>query len=500
MEPGSSLKTRGRVNGLSIHIIVGIVIMFGFGFIPAAPPLTPVGMRVIGIFIGLIYLWSFVQLDWPSLLGLAAVSFLIGQIYPDYANPGIFKVTELSFGHWIIIFILTSLLLTNTLNEIGFTKRIALWFMTRKLAKKSPWAFTTLFLIAVLFIGMFLDLMPILLFAMAIAYEMFDKLGCKKGDSYPVMLMIAIAFTANIAFGMTPISHTVVVIGMSIFSEITKHSINLIEYMAIGIPVGIVAFALMILFMRFVVKPDMSAFKNIDIDKLCGERPGPMDLREKLTAGIFGLVVLFWLVPGLLSIFAPAAGITAFLNSWTIVIPPILGVVVMCIVKVDNKPLLDFEDGFKKSIHWGVIFLVAGAMLIGTVLTEKTTGVTDFLVSVLSPYLHMGLSTFAVVTIIILLTVLIVNFANHLPLTILMLSVCLPLVAAIGIDDKVLAIVVILAAQFGFCVPSSLASIAVIYGDPWVKPKKVFLYGLAMMVVSMLVMTVVGYPLATLIA
>ena len=37
------------------------------------PPLTPVGMKVLGIFIAVLFLWSTVGLAWPALMGIVAL-------------------------------------------------------------------------------------------------------------------------------------------------------------------------------------------------------------------------------------------------------------------------------------------------------------------------------------------------------------------------------------------------------------------------------------------
>lgn len=55
-----------------VHSIIGLVIMFGFGFLPPFSTITPLGMDMLGILLGLIYLWSMVDMGWPSLAALIA--------------------------------------------------------------------------------------------------------------------------------------------------------------------------------------------------------------------------------------------------------------------------------------------------------------------------------------------------------------------------------------------------------------------------------------------
>lgn len=55
------------------HTFIGLLLMFGFRFLPPLAPLTETGMQVVGIFLGVIYLWSTVETIWPSILGIIAL-------------------------------------------------------------------------------------------------------------------------------------------------------------------------------------------------------------------------------------------------------------------------------------------------------------------------------------------------------------------------------------------------------------------------------------------
>lgn len=57
-----------------LHMIITLLLMFGFGLFPAPEPMTALGMKVIGIFLGLLYGWTTCGLIWPSLLGMIALA------------------------------------------------------------------------------------------------------------------------------------------------------------------------------------------------------------------------------------------------------------------------------------------------------------------------------------------------------------------------------------------------------------------------------------------
>lgn len=59
-----------------IHSIIGVAIMLFFRYLPLnLPEVTPVGMQVVGIFIGTLYLWTFVDPAWGSLMSVAMLGF-----------------------------------------------------------------------------------------------------------------------------------------------------------------------------------------------------------------------------------------------------------------------------------------------------------------------------------------------------------------------------------------------------------------------------------------
>ena len=58
-----------------VNSIVCLALMLGFGHLQPIGSITPLGMDILGIFIGLIYGWSTVGTIWPSLVGILAMGF-----------------------------------------------------------------------------------------------------------------------------------------------------------------------------------------------------------------------------------------------------------------------------------------------------------------------------------------------------------------------------------------------------------------------------------------
>lgn len=73
MAPAAGPQNSGNVNYF-FQIIVFLCITFLFGKLDPIAPLTPFGMNTIGVFLGVIYAWVFIDIIWPSMVGLGSRS------------------------------------------------------------------------------------------------------------------------------------------------------------------------------------------------------------------------------------------------------------------------------------------------------------------------------------------------------------------------------------------------------------------------------------------
>lgn len=135
--------TRKKDAAYYIKSVIGLAIMIFFGMIPAPAPITQPGMVLLGQFIGLIFLWTTVDMVWPTFAAIVCFGFIATDIYPNsFALASVYEAGMQSIGNWCVVIVIGLLIFCEVLNETGIIRRVALWFLTRKLAKKSPWGFT----------------------------------------------------------------------------------------------------------------------------------------------------------------------------------------------------------------------------------------------------------------------------------------------------------------------------------------------------------------------
>ena len=494
------MKNLNKKKDISYYIkaLIGILIMLLFPILPAPAPITTVGMVIIGQLLGLIILWTFVDMMWPTFLAIILFGLHALDVYPaSWQTNGIYEAGQQSFGNWIVLFALGCSILCVLLEESGIIRRIVFWFITSKQAKNNAWTFSFMFLFATMAISLFLDCVAAEFFMLGIAHEIFAIFGFKKGDKWPKYMVIGITFTVILAFAMTPICHTASILFMVIYSGITGQAANVLGYMLVGIPVGFVIWFLMLLWFRFVVKPDISHFDKIDFAAIEAMRPGAMDKKEKLVGAVSILVLILWIIPGFLSFLAPTSSVFLFMDNLTATAPLFIAIVFLAIVHIEGKPVLDLHAAMKK-VDWLSIVFLAGILMIATAMGEATTGIPDFIAKNIIP-LAEGKSPYAVIALFAVLSCAITNIANNIPVGIIFVSVGVPLAQAAGINPFLLVVTICIAANMAYTIPPAFVPIGMAYSDEWCEGKSVLKNGLVMTVISCASLALLIYPLGNLI-
>lgn len=463
-------------------------VMILFWNLPAPAPMTAVGMKVIGVFIGTVVLLSTVDTVWPAILAVVLLS-LTGVVNLNGAIAG-------TLGGWVVYFVLMSFIMTYALNESGFTSRLVAKFMSQKFVSKSPWVFTISLGVLGMILGAFIDQVPAAAFMLAFNAKIYQELGYTEKDKYPHIANIVSIFGVNIGGAMTPISHSLIILGLGVYEAATGQSVSLFSYMIYGIPTGLVLFALMALIIRYTAKPDFSKFENFDVKKVL-DKQGPMGLKEKSVVTIFFLTVLMWILPGILKMIAPAAPFVVKLNSYSITFWAIIAVVLLGVVSIDNKPLVNVKEVVNKNINWGILIFIAIGVYFGSALCDASTGVNDFMQAYVGP-LTERVSPIVVVLIIAFAAVFMTNFASNVSTITVMTGLGVALALSTGkISAPAIAVVASFCGSCAYLMPSSFATIAMLHGNEYSEKTDIYKYGIVMMIITTVVVAFLGYGIAS---
>lgn len=346
-----------------IHSAICLLIMFGFGQLPPVEPLTPLGMRLIGIFLGVLYGWVFIEIVWPSLAGLLAL-MLVGGMKPK-------QLLNSSFGDPIVQMMFFIFVFCATINHYGLSKFISLWFITRKFVLGKPWLFTYTFLGSIFILGGLTSASPAAIIGWSILYGICEICGYKKGDGYPTMMVFGIVFAAQVGMSLIPFKQAALTCFGAYETLSGGVAIDYGKYMFVALIICAVCSLGFIVLGKYIFRPDMGKLLHLDTGKL--DKDGTMNL-SKIQKTI--LIFLFLLVALLLAPnFLPKTFfLTVFLKSIGNTGIVILLVTIMAAIKVEGKPLLNFKIMVDSGVTWGIVLLLAFVQPLSAQMASPASG------------------------------------------------------------------------------------------------------------------------------
>ena len=469
-----------------LHALITVFLMFGFAqVVPPLGSITPYGMKILGIFIGLLYGWTASNLIWPTFLGMIAL-----------VSTGAFTMKEffaLSFGNETVVFLMVLFVFTGLVDAVGLIKFIANWFVSRKCVNGRPWVFSTLVIFGAFVAGGFINMFAALIVFWGIIYIVSDMFGFKPYDKYPTLMIFGVIFMAQIGFCVFPFK-VVVYMLLGVFKTISGLQVDFLKYFLFTFPLGLIILCAFVLLCRFVLRPDVSHLYEITPERFAQK----LTLNGEQKIGIGFLMALFVLL-FLPSVLPDGTALKTMLNtvgsSGTIMV--ILGL--LTIWQYQHKPLIDFGQAAAKGVGWDTIIITVTILPVCNILTADVTGIKAFLVAQLGPMLS-GRSAMVFSIVIIAIAMITTNILNNAVVGIILLSITFSLSATIPINSIAIAALIIFCAHIAIVTPAASIYGALLYSNgDWIKPRDGYKYGFITVLMTLILTATIGLAWANFI-
>jgi len=477
-----------------VHVFIGVFLMFFAGnLISPIYPLTDVGMQVVGVFIGIIWMWCFVGFLWPSLLAL--VAFSLTGLVANFAGA-----LTMSFGHSVPVLLLFSMILFGSPQHVGATKYITRFFLTRKVFNNRPIIFAFVFFFATYALSVAVNVTPSLILMWSVLYGVLTELGYKKGEKFASLMLVG-TFLGSIS-GQASLPFTGST--LAILNSFTAATYNVLgaeiempapHYMLTGFIFSVLIFVAYCVFMKVILKPEeLAKVANVNTEMFERDPLPPMSKLQKanftsMLAFVF-LMLLPWAFPGghpvrvLLQSTMGAHGVAIFITA------------LMCVIHVQGKPILDFRPVAEKSINWDIYVMVAVAMAIATGLTHADTGVLAMMIQVFDPVLG-GHSPFTFYIIMLLVGIFVTSFASSMVIGIALMPIIVVFAAQAGGNLPAIAATTTLLLHYSIILPSASVFAAMLWSnDEWITRKEVFKYGAFIVIAATVAAIVIIMPIS----
>ena len=169
-----------------VNIAIMLFFFFGFGHLEPIGTITEVGMQVLGVFLGMIWGWMFIDMLWPSLLGLFALGLT------DYSK-NVISVLSASVSNKNVILVFFFFILSQYLEHSGLSKTIAFKLLTLKAVEGKPWLICFMILLITYLLGIFISIYAVIFLVWAIIYDICQLAGYTKQEALPAFLLVGVA-------------------------------------------------------------------------------------------------------------------------------------------------------------------------------------------------------------------------------------------------------------------------------------------------------------------
>lgn len=452
-------------NGRFALVIVLTIIVL---ILPTPQGLTQIGKAALAAFIftSSIFTIQPVSLPFASLMVFVAMVVLgvadSNQAFQALSRP-------------IVILILGSLFIAETLRKYGLTRRLAL--ISIVISGGDVRGLLMGFMGMAALLSMWMEntataavLIPV---ALSIANQIENKDQAKE---VTLLLVYGIAYSASLGGMVTITGSASNAVAFGFLSETIKWTF--LDWIKFGFPAFVVVFPVTWWTLRWLIKVKLD---RIDITLAKNELNslGPLRSVEWEIIILMNITVVFWMLGAYIE--------TLYNLPSTLLSPSVVSMVAVAYLAI--RGIIVWED--VQDVSWGMIFLIGAGLSLGEAMIR--TGATDWLTILITPVLT-GFPFLISLTFLVFSGALLTNLINNATVV----AVFTPVLISIARKDPsvgVLQLVVplTLATTFGYSLPSASGRMALISATGIVERQEMIRYGFIVTIISSLFLIALFY-------
>ena len=485
-----------KKSGISywIIVLVGLFLMFGFGKVcPTWAEVTPMGVTIVGIFIGLLTLVIGTgSMGWPCLMALFA-AVLFGYMSAADVFAGF-------LGTSTIAQMLAYLAICEALRASGAGEVIAKFIITRKIVQGRPVLFTFAVFLAFFLAGIFIPPTGGIIFSYSVFESVREVLGYDRKSDYFRLGLVGLYVSCMLGVYTLPFKTMSTVVINTFLSNLGVEGFvfNNGMYIVTAFFIGIVFLFIYALSMRYVFRCDVTPIVSFDITKMDGFEREKIKFNKvqiiyfvAFLIGI-GYSLVMMVVPKDASWYEKANSIGSAL--WMLFVIAALG-----IVRVDGKNIFSVEKNLRDGTMWGIIIAAGVLSILGNGLADAELGIRGWLFSILGPVLS-NVSWPVFVFLCVLLATGITNFFSNMVTGIIVATIAAPFAVTyieMGIDVSAAVIAIALAIQVAYLTYAAYTAAPLLLGHEGMDNKFIWTKGLyavfLFIILTTVVLSIAGY-------
>ncbi|HEY9114364.1 MAG TPA: SLC13 family permease [Bacteroidales bacterium] len=409
------------------------------------------------------------------------------------------QAVSATYFNYVIFLFIGGFMVALAMQKWNLHKRIALKLLM--LTGTSPARILLGFMFVTAFLSMWISntatAMMVVPIVMSIIIKLEEHLNEKDLSRYSVGLLLGVAYSASIG-GIatlvgTPPNLSFARIFQIMFPEAPQISFS--DWFIFAVPITIILFILVWLYLYFLYKPKTSlkSLKAIDF-KLQYKALGPMSFAEKVILADFIVLAILWLsrseiaigsfyFPGWGSLF----GNPEYLNDGTVAIAMAVILFIIPAGKKDNEPIITWET--MKKIPWDIVLLFGGGFALASAFKES--GLSLWFGELLGN--AASLHPFVLIFIIAIAMTFLTELTSNTATTEMILPILAGISVAAQINPLLLMLPATISASLAFMLPVATPPNAIVFASSKLQVMQMAKAGLLINILGAILVTLMTY-------
>ena len=450
----NAIAKKGYSTSYKINTAITLLLMFGFGYLPAFAGITPVGMKLLGIFLGVIYGYSTCEIIWPSLAAMMAYGL------SGYTTMGA-AITSM-MGHNIVFQCIVGYITAGALNTYGFGKWFVRWSLGLKIFKGKPmryvWCFFVFFGLSCFFTNMIV--MQMILYG--VWKDIADGCGYEPGSSFHYVGYMGVLTSTILGGSMCAKSSWALGLCQT-WEGLTGGTHNMGQMLIIMIPITVIILTVYTFAAKWAFKVDFSKLKAYDPDKL-GEEAKHMRPRCKRVL----IVYLLQTVVIVLGSTMGSTGFGKFINN-TLTVAGVMCVACFILLIVpsgegDGKAAIVWNEVKNTAISWEVILMCATTIPLSGAVTSDATGIVPLMQGLFTPIMG-GKGPVFIIAATVVLSLFLTQVGSNIAFGAAMIPIIAPFAMETTLPTMLCAWILTYTVNLGLVLPGASAPAAIFHSQ-----------------------------------
>ena len=456
-----------------VHYAICAAFCLLFRFVPGFAGITPMGMGILGTFIGAVYGWMTIGTLWPSVMAMLGLGLSIGMT----------NLMVAGFGNNTFTCLIFCMLAVGIGIKNGAFNWLAMKVLTNKFLEGKPYVMLFAVFIISWLTGSF---NPIIMCVIVCAFmtSIFEQVGVKKDDPLVVFTFLGIAYQLMRGQILFPFFGTSLVLIGAYNAMFPNIPMDMTAYFSMMIIMGLIMAVVYLALMKFVFRVDVTPLANYRLE---GTTPAATKGQK------YALIIFVVFLAGAILSSLSVPFISPFLKKFDVLgLSLLLGCAAALIKDENGKPLANMDEMLRMA-DWGLLCMMVYIMTLSSYMNTPATGIGTAMGYLFQPFMSLPPIVFIIVVMII--ATLLTNVANNVMVAV----VCMPFLAnfasLVGLSPVGMVILVFIISEFALATPGASPVTAVAFTQDYVTSSSMTKAALKILPFLFVIFLVIAWPL-----